>query len=158
MRGERQAQPQPELRLRALEPRDAAEVVRLARRCAEAAVWSEETYARLGERGCQGWVAQTESETLGFLVARHAADEAEILNLAVAPESRHRGYGTALVREALREFRRQGVCRVFLEVRASNGGAIAFYKGLGFRAVGRRAAYYEMPQEDAICMGLEFPA
>jgi len=157
MRGEPQAGPQPEMRLRALEPRNAAEVVRIARRCAEAAVWSEETYARLQETGCQGWVAQAGTETVGFLVARCAADEAEILNLAVAPESRRRGYATALAQEALREFRRQGVRRVFLEVRASNGGAIAFYEGLGFRAAGRRAAYYEKPQEDAICMALEFP-
>jgi len=157
MRGESQAQPLPELRLRALEPRDAAEAVRIARMCAEAAEWSEEAYARLDEAGCRGWVAQTGAKTVGFLVARCAADEAEILNLGVAPESRRRGYATALAQEALREFRGRGVRRVFLEVRASNRGALAFYEGLGFRGAGRRAAYYEKPREDAVCMALEFP-
>jgi ribosomal-protein-alanine N-acetyltransferase len=90
-------------------------------------------------------------------VARCAADEAEILNLAVAPESRRRGYATALTQEALRDFLGQGVRRVFLEVRASNRAAIAFYEGLGFRGAGRRAAYYDKPREDAVCMTLEFP-
>ena len=157
MHGESHAEPLPELKLRAFEPRDAADAVRIARRCAEAATWSEEAYARLREAGCRGWVAQTGAETVGFLVARCAADEAEILNLAVAPESRRRGYATALVQGALRDFRRQGVRRIFLEVRASNRGAIAFYEGLGFRVAGRRAAYYEKPREDAVCMVLEFP-
>ena len=157
MGGESQAQPLPELRLRALEPRDAAEAVRIARRCAEAAAWSEEAYARLREAGCRGWVAQRGTETVGFLVARCTADEAEILNLGVAPEARRRGYATALAQEALREFQGQGVRRVFLEVRASNRGAIAFYAGLGFRGTGQRAGYYEKPREDAVCMALEFP-
>lgn len=157
MRSDSPAEPLPELRLRAFGPRDAAEAVRIARQCAEAAAWSEEAYARLDEAGCRGWVAQTGAETVGFLVARCAADEAEILNLAVAPESRRRGYATALAQEALREFRGQGVRRVFLEVRASNRAALAFYEGLAFRAVGRRGAYYEKPREDAVCMALEFP-
>jgi len=157
MRGELQGEPLAGLRLRALEPGDAAEAVRIARLCPEAAAWNEEAYARLRETGCRGWGARTGTEMVGFLVARCAADEAEILNLAVAPESRRRGYATALAQEALREFRRQGVRRVFLEVRASNRGAIAFYEGLGFQAAGRRAAYYETPREDAVCMALEFP-
>ncbi|MBZ5700527.1 MAG: ribosomal protein S18-alanine N-acetyltransferase [Acidobacteriia bacterium] len=157
MPGEAQAGSVPELRLRALEAGDAAEAVRISRRCAEAAAWSEEAYARLREAGCRGWVAQANAETVGFLVARCAADEAEILNLAVVPEVRRRGYATALVQEALREFRGQGVRRVFLEVRASNRGAMAFYEGLGFRGAGRRAGYYQNPREDGVCMALEFP-
>ena len=157
MRSESQAEPLPELRLRAFGPRDAAEAVRIARQCAEAAAWSEEAYARLSETGCRGWVARAGTEMVGFLVARCAGDESEILNLAVAPESRRRRYATALAEEALQEFRGQGVRRVFLEVRASNRGAIAFYAGLGFRGTGRRAGYYEKPREDAVCMALEFP-
>ena len=140
--------------VRPLEAGDAQAAVRITRLCAETAVWPEESYTRLGEAGYRGWVAEAGGEIAGFLVARGAADEAEILNLAVAPEFRRRGYGSKLAAEALREFRRQEIRRVFLEVRESNRAGIRFYGRLGFRVTGRRSAYYEVPREDALCMTL----
>ena len=52
----------------------------------------------------------------------------------------------------LEELRRNRVSRVFLEVRESNAGALAFYQRLGFQAVGKRKDYYQDPLESATIM------
>ncbi len=50
------------------------------------------------------------------------------------------------------EFRVRHVSRLFLEVRESNKGGIAFYEKHGFLKTGRRAGYYHHPDEAAIVM------
>jgi len=87
-------------------------------------------------------------------VGRQVLDEAEILNLAVARGVRRQGEGRALVRRMLHRFAEVEVSRVFLEVRESNTGAIAFYRGLGFQAIGTRPDYYQDPKESATVMEL----
>jgi ribosomal-protein-alanine N-acetyltransferase len=141
--------------LRPLEPSDAAAIGEIARLSSGAPQWPEESYTRLHDLGFRGWVALAEGGCAGFLVARIAADEAEILNIAVAPAYRRRRYATRLMSAALQEFRVKGIYRVFLEVRESSRGAVALYASLGFRAAGRRASYYENPNEDALCMTLD---
>lgn len=78
----------------------------------------------------------------GFVLARVAADEAEILSLAVAPAERRRGLARRLLDTAMRTLAARGATRLFLEVAADNGAALALYGGLAFREVGRRRQYY----------------
>ena len=109
-----------------------------------AAVWKVADYL---EQDFQ--VAIEGKNIAGFLVARTlAADEREILNLAVAPEFRRRGVARALVASAFQGFRGA----VFLEVRESNKIAQEFYKSLGIKELSQRAEYYEFPTETAIVM------
>ena len=91
-------------------------------------------------------------DVIGYLVARHAADEGEILNVGVAPRHRRRGAGRSLVREGIARLARLGARQVFLEVRESNAGALALYRGFGFSEVARRTNYYRHPVEDAIIL------
>ena len=56
----------------------------------------------------------------------------------------------ALLQELLRRFEESGVSRVFLEVRESNKGAMAFYERAGFQRAGRREGYYQDPREAAL--------
>ncbi len=94
-------------------------------------------------------VAIEGNRVVGFLVARSlAADEQEILNLAVTPDSRRKGVARALLDHAFKGFRGA----VFLEVRESNDAAQEFYKSLGFKELSKRAGYYDSPPESAIVM------
>ena len=95
------------------------------------------------------WVATIDAAVAGFLVMRRlAADEGEILNLAVAREFRRKRVAEGLFRAALERFRGY----VFLEVRKSNDAAQEFYKYLGFQVVSLRTSYYDNPPETAIVM------
>ncbi len=89
------------------------------------------------------------------MVAIDAADEGEILNLAVAPDGRRRGLGHALVRRVLEGLTSRGAQAIYLEVRESNASARRLYAGHGFREVGRRKQYYRRPVEDAIVLRLD---
>jgi ribosomal-protein-alanine N-acetyltransferase len=82
-------------------------------------------------------------------------DEVQILNIAVAPESRRAGYATRLLRHAIDVLRARGAREFFLEVREGNGGAIDLYEKLGFVKVGRRKRYYAETNEDALVMRLK---
>jgi ribosomal-protein-alanine N-acetyltransferase len=78
----------------------------------------------------------------GFAIARRAADEAEILTIAVESASRSRGVGRALMLEILRQAANAGVRALFLEVDEENASALALYRRLGFVKVGERTGYY----------------
>lgn len=78
----------------------------------------------------------------GFIIARMVAGEGEILSLGVAVSERRRGAGRTLLTDALYRLALSGAAEVFLEVSEDNPGAVALYRGLGFREVGRRPGYY----------------
>ena len=83
----------------------------------------------------------------GFILYRLAADEAEILSVAVTPACRRRGIGKALLEDALRHLYREGAQSIHLEVEDSNLAAIGLYRGVEFRESGRRAGYYAQGRE-----------
>ena len=118
-----------------------------------AAEWSKKSYEQLlDDKEVVSLVFEHQGRVSGFLIARYAVGQAEILNLAVSRESRRKGQAGTLLSAALDEFRRHHVNRVFLEVRESNRSAISFYVRKGFLTIGRRKAYYRNPVEDAWCM------
>src|SRR5947209_197660 len=78
----------------------------------------------------------------GMVLARVAADEAEILTLAVLPDRRRRGLARALLERTMQAAARRGAGAMFLEVAEANRAARALYEGAGFVEVGRRRGYY----------------
>lgn len=138
------------LRIENAAPDDAAPLAALA---AEAAVpgWSEASLAStLRDAGVIALLVRGASAAPeGFVLARVAADEVEVLLVAVAAAVRRRGIARRLLEAALA--RAAGARRAHLEVRASNAGAIALYEALGFVAAGRRPRYYA-GGEDALSM------
>jgi ribosomal-protein-alanine N-acetyltransferase len=78
----------------------------------------------------------------GFVLARAAGGEAEILTLAVAPAARGQGLGRRLLQAAIARARELGAERMFLEVGTENPTALALYARLGFTKVGTRKGYY----------------
>jgi ribosomal-protein-alanine N-acetyltransferase len=81
-------------------------------------------------------------EVAGFILTRFAADEAEILSVAVDKGARGRGLGRQLLRRNLQRLAGLGVHAVFLEVGADNAPALALYDRMGFEQVGKRERYY----------------
>src|SRR2546425_5886062 len=81
-------------------------------------------------------------EIAGYVVALDAADEGEILNLAVAPGGRRHGLGRALVQSILVGLTPGGVRQVYLEVPESNAPARALYAAHGVKEAGRRKQYF----------------
>jgi [ribosomal protein S18]-alanine N-acetyltransferase len=140
--------------VRAFTHRDLPSVIEIAAASPDAAQWSRESYSSLLESSAQGWVAASGEAILGFLLARKAADEMEILNLAVSPASRRKGIGSMLLREALSWASRNQIAKVHLEARASNSAAMRFYESHGFRTAGQRPGYYSHPLDDAVLLFL----
>ena len=97
---------------------------------------------------------------LGYIVLQFAADEAEILSIAVAKEMRRRGAGSAIMRAAASTCRERGISAVFLEVAEDNGAARGLYESCGFKLAGKRKDYYQAARSapaTALIMRLDMP-
>ncbi len=108
--------------------------------------WNEESMAQfISGPGCLVLLASRAQSgpVEGFLVARKAGDEAEILTLAVHPDCRRAGLARTLVETAIARLRAAGAARLFLEVDEANAPARALYRSFGAVEVGRRRCYYE---------------
>jgi ribosomal-protein-alanine N-acetyltransferase len=92
-------------------------------------------------------------ELLGYLVCSRYDQVWHLMNVAVAPERRRSGVAGRLVSRLFEEARRE--LPFTLEVRVSNGPAIAMYERLGFRSAGIRPRYYHDNGEDALIMWLD---
>jgi ribosomal-protein-alanine N-acetyltransferase len=135
--------------------KDVGQVTEILREAREAASWSEEALRETVRLpGVSAFVSERDGTVSGIVVGRQVLDEAEILNLAVREGKRRQGEGRALVGRILYQFTELEVSRVFLEVRESNAGALVFYRGLGFQAIGTRRDYYQDPKESATVMDL----
>ena len=87
---------------------------------------------------------------IGFAVSRLAADEAEILSIAVAPSHRGRGLSRNLLLTHLGHLAGRGVRTVFLEVEENNQPARRLYDRTGFAVTGRRERYYREPSGEQL--------
>ncbi len=142
-----------EVTFRQAQPTDVSALLRLQSQAPESAAWGPEAYrSALADSGVTCLVVQErDSKKLAaFIVARVAADELEILNLAVTPSARRKRIGRRLVGEVLAWATQQGARRCWLEVRASNSVARVFYGSAGFVESGRRRQYYNKPEEDGV--------
>ena len=86
----------------------------------------------------------------GFALGRVAADEVELLTIAVAPEARRLGQGRDLMAAFTATAAARGARSAFLEVAADNAAAIALYHAAGFAVAGRRRGYYRFADGSAV--------
>jgi ribosomal-protein-alanine N-acetyltransferase len=122
--------------------------------------WPAETFAAYcGASNCKVLKACDSSGACGLAVLQFAADEAEILTLAVSADFRRRGAGSQLLAAALDLCHKMDTSRIYLEVAEENAPARSLYAKFGFVAVGRRPGYYvsgRAEPEAALIMMKEF--
>jgi ribosomal-protein-alanine N-acetyltransferase len=108
--------------------------------------WGEgEFEAMLSERNTLVHRLRLGRKLIGFAVSRIAADEAEILSIAVDAGHRGRGMSRNLLLTHLGHLAGRGVRSIFLEVEENNAPARRLYERTGFTVVGRRERYYKQP-------------
>ena len=138
--------------LRDLQPDDLPRIVEIER-ASYSTPWRRSTFEGLLRRSDTDLIGATlDGRLVGYAVTWTILDQAELGNVAVAPDARKRGLGRMLVRGALRRAEARGARECYLEVRQSNATAQRIYRGLGFLPVGVRRRYYADPIEDAVVM------
>ena len=98
------------------------------------------------------FVAEENDSVVGYGGFWSVADEAQVMNIAVLPAVRGRGFGIEIVEEMTREAKSLGLSFMSLEVRASNVAAIRLYEKFGFSSIGERKKYYRDNGETAVLM------
>lgn len=139
-----------------LSEKEAAPVAEIEKACFSKP-WSEATLAsEMKSPYSDFFGAFCEGELAGYIGGRTVAEETEIFNIAVSQKFRRRGIGKTLLERFIEAVREKGTQQIFLEVRASNLGAISLYESAGFVFCGIRKDYYDSPKENAILMRLAF--
>lgn len=116
--------------------------------------WTEGIFRDCLRVGYCCWVMELAGAVVGYGIMSLVVGEAHLLNICVAPEWQHRGYGRFLLEHFMELARERGAGQMFLEVRLSNTPAIALYRSQGFNEVGMRKNYYpgEGTREDALIL------
>ena len=117
--------------------------------------WSKKMLAEELDNQCAAFLVAVEPETekaVGYTGLLVVADEGYITNVAVDPSCRRQGVAAQLLQVFDNFAKGNHLAFLTLEVRPSNAAAIALYEGFGFREVGRRRNYYDLPKEDALIL------
>jgi ribosomal-protein-alanine N-acetyltransferase len=150
------AQLEPAPALRAMTLQDLAAVFRVES-SAYSFPWSRGNFVDSLAAGYQTAVLEVpDGPLLGYFVAMVGVDEMHLLNITVAPPHQGQGHGRTLLQAVQARARELRLGSLWLEVRASNARARAFYGRRGFAEVGVRKGYYPAPlrREDAVVMSL----
>jgi ribosomal-protein-alanine N-acetyltransferase len=113
--------------------------------------WPEAEFTSfLSERDTPVYIAcDAKRRIAGFALIRIAADEAELLTIAVDPKWRGKRIGQALLRAAFDDLLMSPAKRMFLEVSEDNQAAIRLYQGQAFKIISKRKGYYPKPDGSA---------
>lgn len=115
--------------------------------------WNKESFLNELDNSFARYVVAVKDDiVIGFGGLWLIIDEGHITNIAVHPEFRGTGVGSALLEALIEICKLEAACGVTLEVRKSNIPAQNLYKKYGFVEEGLRKGYYGDNKEDAIIM------
>ncbi len=147
--------PPPDLLIRRLSYGDLPQVIAIERRVFPAP-WSLAMFVlELSKPGGISLAASARGRMAAYLICSRYDTVWHLMNVAVDPDQKGGGIGTALLERLIEEAGdggRDPAPRFTLEVRTSNVGAIRLYERFGFRAAGMRRRYYQDNGEDALIM------
>lgn len=141
--------------LRTLRKTDLSEIL-VIENAVHISPWTAETFKVCFQAGFTGWVIEVENKVVGFIIISENREDCHILNVCVAHEFQHRGYGYKLISKAIEQAKKNGVTIAYLEVRRSNTRAITLYRKMGFHYIGERKEYYPgtTGNEDALVFAM----
>ena len=142
-------------RVKPAEREHISQIAKLERLCFSTP-WTEEMILASISHSTKFFIAEKDSEVLGYIGISCVADEGYIANIAVFPNYRKQGVATALLNHVISLGRSLELSFISLEVRESNLDAIALYEKLGFKAEGKRRDFYTQPKEAALIMTLRY--
>ena len=118
--------------------------------------WTRGNFADSLSAGYGAWLMKEGGRVIGYALMMVVQDEVQLLNIGIAPEHQRLGLGSALLQHVCLVARRHGAARMFLEVRPSNGPALALYRRHGFAEIGLRRGYYPANdgREDALVLAV----
>lgn len=121
--------------------------------------WSEKSVLEtVQQKQSVCFAAEKAGHLLGYLLAYHAADEAEIARIAVQKEARRQGAAGKLMQALEHYCEEHKMEKLLLDVRESNEAARSFYTKNGFVENGIRQGFYVNPSEDAVLMSRQLGA
>lgn len=88
-------------------------------------------------------VVEKDKDVIGFAIGIIQKKEGHILVIAIRDDCKKKGIGTLLMEKLIDVYKKKGITRLKLEVRASNVAALSMYKNLGFKITNRLKHYYE---------------
>ena len=141
------------MRFRAMQPRDLRQIIAIEDRVSPVP-WTRQQFCDSINNHCAK-VLEYPSSLCGFAIYSAMADQAQLLNIAIHPESQGCGWGRRLLELIIEEIP-AGIDNLFLDVRVSNFRAIRLYQSYNFHKIGERKSYYrtsnDSVREDALAM------
>jgi ribosomal-protein-alanine N-acetyltransferase len=146
----------PDLTIRLAARADAARIAEMSRAYIEHGLgwnWDARRVAHsIAQRETNVAVATMRDDITGFGIMRYRDADAHLLLFAVSPLYRRKGVGTALLQWLETTAITAGVELIWLEARANNTQALAFYRACGYRLLDTMHRYYS-GVEDAVRIG-----
>lgn len=140
------------MQVRNMLQKDIGAVAELERQCFSEP-WSEKSLKEsLESKSYYFLVAEEADKVVGYMGIAVILEEADVTNIAVSFNYRHRGIAEALMHRMFQDCKEKGIQAMTLEVRVSNEPALQLYKKMGFCSVGIRKNFYQKPVEDAVIM------
>jgi len=133
------------LRIRRARREDLPSILRIERRSFASDAWDQELFLDYLTRSHNSvfLAATIDRAVVGYVLAFHSANRAEINSIAVAPAMRRHGVAVTLLKRVIGLLGLRGLTTVSLNVRLENKAAIRLYQRLGFQRTRRLNGYYE---------------
>jgi ribosomal-protein-alanine N-acetyltransferase len=111
--------------------------------------WTEDEFKRvLAHNNCVGIVAEAGKKVTGFVIYEMFRSKVRLLNVAVHPKHRRRGYGSAMIAQIVGKLEMGRQESVVGEVCESNLPVQLFLRHNGFQAVEILRGYFKDKDED----------
>ena len=133
----------PRITLSCFQPDDLDRILEIEHASFGSDAWDRELFLEYFQR-CPDLflVARRARRIAGYIITCTKSKNAELVSIAVDPRERLRGIGRAMLNETLLELRSRRVSTWWLMVAITNGPAIQFYEGYGFKRTRRSKGYY----------------